>query len=181
MTLRTVQELEQAIQPLDARLRPIAKGPVGALGLGQPQNIPTLAAAVDRAGVRDDAERALADAIDLYVVGDDADREAVRRLFRTYTSFRWAVRVPKGTMTAERLHDVLIVLSMHDCGPDYRDAMMAMDLYCNQARGAGLDVAGTLMAVAQLSSATNPSRRPSVDLSARKLLSDCAKRFERAP
>ncbi len=178
--MRTVQELEQAIRPLDARLRPIAKGPIGALVSKQPREVPTVAAAIDRAGVRDDAERALADAICLYDVGDDADREAIRGLFRTCTSFRWAVRLPKGTMTAERLHDVLTVLSMHDCGPDYRDATMEIGFHCEQARAAGLDVAGTLRAIAQVSSTANPSRRPSVDLSAHRILSDYARRYEHA-
>ncbi len=182
--MKTLQDLELAIQPLDARLRPIAKGKLDISGPDWGDKLRALLAnppppAVDRAGVREEAGRVLADFMQLYAGGSDADREGIRELLRKYDSFAWAAVLPKGTMTADRFRSSLILFSMRDQHPDWRDAIVELDNLCATALAGGLGVADTLMEIAALSSDVDPFDWPWGGRSMRKMLVDYSKRFQR--
>jgi hypothetical protein len=93
--LKTLAAIEQAIAPLDAAIRPIAKS---GIDLSKPGWLKKLRAlkplpepwqpALDRAGVREEADTLVAEIIDVYAGGSDGEREAIRALFRKYDSFR---------------------------------------------------------------------------------------------
>jgi hypothetical protein len=90
--------------------------------------------------------------IDLYAVGDVAERAAVRDLFRRYTSFRWGAHLPRDWSTRDEFRARLILLSAHDQGADTRDEILTLQHTCNEARRFGIDVAPILDEVAAMSS-----------------------------
>ena len=116
-------ELAERIERLEKKLRPIADKPV-AFGPDLLERIEALPKPLDEAGVRTEAEQALADAVDAYLVGDAGEREQIRELFRKNRAFAWATRLPFPPDSADRFRRHLAHFSILDQYPDYRDALL---------------------------------------------------------
>jgi hypothetical protein len=71
----------------------------------------------------------LADLLDLYINGGDADREWLRNLLDECRTFRWGFGWGLGMRIAiaDEARKALAVFSMRDGGSDYRDEIMALD------------------------------------------------------
>lgn len=130
--------------------------------------------ALDRAGVREEADTLVAEIIDVYAGGSDGEREAIRALFRKYDSFGWAVTLPHEPMSEELLRKTLLLFSIKDQGRDWRDAIVWLDGICARALKAGLPLAKMLAEAAALSS---EAPRFAQRRSTCKMLSDYAERF----
>jgi len=162
--LTSVYQLEQAICRLDAKLRRIAKTPpidIATPGWSKRLPQPTIEpyrSPLDRAGVRAEADRLIADTIAFYAAAPDGEREAIRALFRVYDSFAWAsgwdIASPKAPMTREQLRTALLLFSIKDQGRDWRDAIVWLDSLCAQGLRAQLPLAELLTEIAALSSDT---------------------------
>ena len=137
--MKTVPDLEEAVRPLDAVLRPLVQTPAVDLGSAARSRRPhrrtgeSYVWPVDRAGVRREMERLVAEIIECYVAATEADRDAIRTTFRTYDSFRWAAALPQGPIDVERLRDSLSLFSIEDQGLDWRDAIVWLDHLCVSA------------------------------------------------
>lgn len=162
MTAPQLDRFAAEIRRLDAVLRPIAKGPgvdITTPGwskrlAGHPQE--PWRPALDRAGIRTEAEALLRDVIEAYAQAGEADRAAIRGLFRTHDSFAWAATLPHDPLTAEQLREQLLLFSIDDQGHDFRDAILRLDRLCAGAAAAQLRLVPALEEAAQLSSADNP-------------------------
>jgi hypothetical protein len=180
--LKTLADIERAMAPLDAAIGPIAKS---GIDLSRPGWVEKLRAlkplpepwqpALDRAGVREEADTLVAEIIDRYAAGSGAEREAIRALFSKFDSFGWAVTLPHEPMNSELLRKTLLLFSIKDQEKDWRDAIVWLDGICARAAAAGLPLAKMLAEAAALSSDVPPfgQRR-----STRKMLADYAERFE---
>lgn len=147
---RDLAAIEEDVALLDAVLEPIAKQPVN---LGDPDWLAKLQAAppaLDRAGVRPEAEAVLAEILGRYAE-DDAARPGLRALFDRYGSFRWAVH-PRFPVTPDGVRSALLLHSVRDQGADVRDEILAVRSVCDEARAAGVDVDPILREVAAMSS-----------------------------
>src|SRR5215813_5976354 len=91
--MRTIAEIEATIAPLDAAVRPIAKSGFDFSKPGwlarwrnhatrQREHEPAWRPALDRAGVRDQADALISEIIDRYATALDDERVAIRALFR---------------------------------------------------------------------------------------------------
>ena len=107
---------------------------------------------LDEAGVRDAAERLLAELIGAYAQGTDHTRAAIRRLFREYRSLAWAATLSVPRTTIEGLRQHLILFSITDQGRDSRDALLTLHEICQDAKTAGLEIAPVLREIAAMSS-----------------------------
>lgn len=116
-------ELAERIEQLEKTLRPIADKPV-AFGPDLIERIKALPKPLDEAGVRAEAERALADAVDAYLASDSEAREEIRELFRKNRAFAWATRLPFPPDSIDRFRRHLAHFSILDQYPDYRDALL---------------------------------------------------------
>jgi len=181
--VKTLAELEAAIAPLDAAIRPVAKSGIDPRKPGWRDELAALKRerdhepwrpALDRAGVRADAERLRDDIIGIYAKADDATRVAIRALFRKYDSFAWAVSLPHEPMDEALLQRTLVLFSVQDQDKDWRDAIAWLDGVCARARKAGLPLSAMLAEAAKLSSDTPPFGE---GRSTRKMLMDYAERF----
>jgi hypothetical protein len=139
------------IRAIDERLEPIAKRPVDI-------RIANWAAALqgmrplEEAGVKPAAEELLRRLIAAYASGDDAERGAIRTLFRRFTSFAWAATLSGPKDTAAGLRERLLHFSIRDQDRDPRDATLWLDAIVGDARRAGVDINPLLDEVAALSS-----------------------------
>jgi hypothetical protein len=151
-----LHELETAIKTLDDKLRPFVKllvnrkepGWLEGSRLRLREDRP----AVDRADIRQAAEQALTEAVDLYRSGSDAERETIRALFRACDSYAWAVPLPRGALTEALFRTHIAVFSIRDQGEDWRSAILWLDDLCASAQKAGLAIADALAETAELSS-----------------------------
>ncbi|HLJ73549.1 MAG TPA: hypothetical protein VKU62_03110 [Thermoanaerobaculia bacterium] len=116
-------ELAERIERLDKKLRPIADKPV-AFGPDLIERVKALPKPLDEADVRAEAERALTDAVDAYLVSDAEQREQIRELFRKNRAFAWATRLPFAPDSADCFRKHLAHFSILDQYPDYRDALL---------------------------------------------------------
>ena len=145
-------DLEFRIAKLEELLQPIANRPVDITRPGWLERLQAGLPPLDEAGVRDTAERLLAEILAAYAQGTFEARAAIRRLFQKHPSFAWAatLSVPWTTMDGLRPH--LILFSIDDQGRDGRDALLALQRICQDARGAGLEIAPVLQEIAAMSS-----------------------------
>jgi hypothetical protein len=160
---KTLAEIEAEIAPLDAAIRPLAKGGIDPRQPGWRDELAALKRerdhepwrpALDRAGIRADAEELRDEIIDAYAAADDATRTAIRALFRKYDSFAWAVSLPHEPVDEALLRRTLLLFSIQDQGKDWRDAIVWLDGICARAKKASLPLSSMLMDAAKLSSDT---------------------------
>jgi hypothetical protein len=112
----------------------------------------TIEADLARLGVAGPAEALLGNIIEVYAIGDETVRAAIRRLFDRYTSFRWGAGLPRDWHTAAEFRAHLIHLSACDQGDDPRDEILTLQDLCDRARPEGIDVDHILTEVAAMSS-----------------------------
>jgi len=150
-----MSDWEHQIKELDKRLEPIARWPVD---VTRPDWIERLQAGIpplDEAGVRDATEKLLDELIEAYARGTIDTRAIIRRLFATYRSFAWAATLSDPWTSVEALRRHLILFSMQDQGQDCRDALLALERICREARAAGVEATPVLKEVAAMSSNAN--------------------------
>jgi hypothetical protein len=151
-----VAEIEQRMSNLDALYEPVAKRPVDASDREAMANLgATIAADIERLGVDDRAQAVLRAIVETYADGDESVREAIRRMFDRYTSFRWAAHLPREWDTAEEFRAHLILMSAHDQGADTRDEILRLGDLMDRASRAGIDVDPIMNEVAAMSSDVN--------------------------
>ena len=139
-----MRDLEKEIQALDARLKPLASGPIDIHKPGWEKS----------PGPNDPRAQALLERIvPIYQRASAEDRERIRALFRTYDSFAWAASLPHKPTTQKKLLAHLLHFSIADQGQDSRDAILWLDAICAQASKVGLDLRPALKEAAALSSA----------------------------
>jgi hypothetical protein len=103
------------------------------------------------AGIEVEARAVLRALLASYAEGGAEDREAVRGIFRRYTSFRWAAHIPLDT-TVEGFRLRLLHFSAVDQGADARDELLGLADVCRAAREAKVDIDGMLREIAEISS-----------------------------
>jgi hypothetical protein len=183
--MKSIAEIEAAIAELDAAVRPIAKS---GFNLSKPDWLarlrdhsarqrahePTWRPALDRAGIRGEADALISEIIDRYSAASDDERVTIRAIFRKYDCFRWAASLPHGPMTADLFRRTLVLFSIKDQEADWRDAIVWLDGLCAATGRAGIARSELLRAAAALSSDVPPfgSGR-----STRAMLTDYADRF----
>jgi hypothetical protein len=153
--MHALEDWELRMMELEEKLQPIAKRPVDITRPGWLERLQAGAPPLDEAGVRDAAEKLLAEMIAAYAQGTDHTRAAIRRLFQEYPSLAWAatLSVPRTTIDGLRQH--LILFSINDQGRDSRDALLTLQEICQDARTAGLEIAPVLREIAAMSSDAN--------------------------
>jgi hypothetical protein len=146
------EDWEFRIAKLEELLQPIAKRPVDITRPGWLERLQAGPPPLDEVGARDTAETLLAEILAAYAQGTAPMRASVRRLFQKYPSFAWAatLSVPWTTMDGLRQH--LILFSIDDQGRDGRDAWLALQTICQDAKGVGLEIAPVLQEIAAMSS-----------------------------
>lgn len=180
-----LHELETAIKTLDVELRPFVKLLVNRKQPGwlegSRSRLRDDRPAVDRADIRPAAERALAEAVERYRSGSEAEREKIRALFRACDSYAWAVPLPRGPLTEALFRTHIAVFSMRDQGEDWRAAMLWLDDLCAAAQKAGIAVADALTEMAALSSDAVSFAQARMGRSTRGMLLDYAERYGGPP
>ncbi|EKX65677.1 hypothetical protein Sipo8835_24675 [Streptomyces ipomoeae] len=143
-------ELEDEVARINALLRPLAKRRVD---LTDPdwQARMRQRRPLDEANVREEAETALGDLLDLYEREEEPTRAAIRTLLNHYDSFTWATGLPTGR-TPEAFRRELLYLSARDQGHDTRDELVTLHHLREEAHEAGVDLRPILLEVAELSS-----------------------------
>ena len=150
--MNALEDWEFRMMELEEKLQPIAKRPVDITRPDWLERLPAGVQPLDEAGVRDAAERLLAELIGAYAQGTDHTRAAIRRLFREYRSLAWAATLSVPRTTIEGLRQHLILFSIKDQGRDSRDALLTLQEICQDARNAGLEIAPVLREIAAMSS-----------------------------
>jgi len=145
--MKTLDEMQREMASLDAQLSPIANRRTRWWEKLRRSKHP-----LDEAGMRSAAEQLLRDVIEIYVRSDKDSRQIIRDLFDKYRSFAWATTLPTPPTTPEAFRDHLLLFSIHDQGPDPRDAVLWLDAICTQARSAGISVNPILEQIAKVSS-----------------------------
>jgi hypothetical protein len=153
--MNELEDWEFRMMELEEKLHPIAKRLVDFTRPGWFERLQTGAPPLDEAGVRDAAEKLLAEMIAAYAQGTDQMRAAIRRLFQDYPSLSWAATLSVPWTTIEGLRQHLILFSMNDQGRDSRDALLTLQQICQDARNAGLEIAPVLREIAAMSSDAN--------------------------
>jgi hypothetical protein len=153
--MTSLDDFESRIIDLDKRLRPIAHRPVDITKPGWERGLTALPHPLDRAGVRPEVESLLAEVVALYQSSGEEIRQALRKLFAQYTAFAWAASLPARPTTGEGFREQLLLFSLKDQGRDSRDALLALQHLCREAKSAGVDAAPILKEVADLSSDVN--------------------------
>ena len=153
--MNELEDWEFRMMELEETLHPIAKRLVDFTRPGWFERLQTGAPPLDEAGVRDAAEKLLAEMIAAYAQGTDQMRAAIRRLFQDYPSLSWAATLSVPWTTIEGLRQHLILFSMNDQGRDSRDALLTLQQICQDARNAGLEIAPVLREIAAMSSDAN--------------------------
>ena len=144
---------KEQIARLDAALGPITNRPVKFFELlFKPR---CRAHPLDEAGVKAQAEQVLSELIEYYPTGDDAMRQAIRKLFEEHRSFSWAATLPYQPVTDESFRAHLILFSIKDHEQDTRDAIVLLHSLCEKAKSAGVEIGPILNEIAELSSDVN--------------------------
>ena len=177
------QAIENDVHKVDAELRRLIRPGVPLSGRKPLERIRAWAAqyrrdAPEREAIRRQADIYVPELLDLYMNGDDADRQWVRELLHVHPTFRWAIgwdiAGPNPPASAEDITKALALLSMKDGGSDHRDQWVWLQGLCSAARKSGLDMPALLRRAAAWSSDT-PRFPPAP--STRALLLQFAERF----
>lgn len=153
---QTLQELEDALSRIDAKLRPIAKRRVDLSNPNWFNEMTQGAAPVDRAGVRADAQALMKTLVRDYAVADAGWRAGARALYRRFDSFGWGVPAPFDAATPAGFRAHLILFSLEDQGKDPRDAKLQLDHLIQQAGKGRIDAGPLLREVAALCGEDDP-------------------------
>ena len=102
-----------------------------------------------------DAEILLGELINHYCTNGEHTREAIRKLFKEYQAFAWAVSLSFDPKTEESFRQHLLLFSMKDQGMDSRDALLLLQHLCGRAVAAGVNTGPILKEIADLSSDKN--------------------------
>jgi hypothetical protein len=155
MTDARLGSWEAAIARFDEQLRPIAKRPVDLRDRQWMTRLTTRRPPLDEAGIRPEVEALLEEIVPQYPQLDEAARQRVRDLFRTYQSFAWAAGLGYRPTDGQSFRKHLLLVAINDQGRDPRDAIMWLDQLCREARAAGMDPRPLLEEVAPVASATD--------------------------
>jgi hypothetical protein len=175
--------IEDEIRELDAELRQLTRLGVEMSGPRLLERLREGAEAYrrrqpEREAALRQANNHLPALLDLYMKGDDGDRQWVRDLLHAFPTFRWALggkaAGPQMPANAEQALRKLALLSMKDGESDPRDQWVWLQGLCSAARQSGLDVPPLLRQAAAWSSDT-PRFPPTP--STRALLLQFAERF----
>lgn len=149
-----VHELEMEMEPLDARLKPIAESKVD---IGDPEWVEKLKSMepLDQAGIRPQAQALLGKVLEAYRRAPEEDRRRIRDLFQRYGAFAWAAALPHRPTTEDRFRQHLLLYAVVDQGTDSRDAVLLLDALLEEAGKAGVEVKPILREVAALASDTD--------------------------
>lgn len=153
--MRDLTELELQVLEIDEKIRPIATRPINFNDLNRVALLAKRQAPLDEAGVRSATESLLEALAAEYANGDEKTRSAIRGLFARYKHFAWAASFLSPPITERDFRHHLILFSMFDQGTDSRDALLALQALCGQARAAGIDIGPMAREVAQISSDEN--------------------------
>jgi hypothetical protein len=107
---------------------------------------------LDQAGVRDEAQDALASILEAYATEPEDVRKTIRVLLADYSAFIWAVYPKDSVTTADGFRQYLLMLSAVDQSKDIRDTMLSVHALCAEARSAGVNIEPILLEVAAISS-----------------------------
>jgi hypothetical protein len=92
------------------------------------------------------------DVLEAYAAGDDLTRAALRKLFAEKNVYHWASGEPPPRTTAEGFRQHLLLISVIDQWPDFRDTLLYLRDVYDEALAAGVDVRPVLREVGKLSS-----------------------------
>lgn len=148
----SLNELEAAIQSLDARLQPIANRPIGITVLAWVKRLGSIDPLVEAGIRRDEAQGLLLKIIDNYQQATSEERQQIRDLFGRYRAFAWATQLPHRPTTEATFRQHLLLFSIDDQGKDSRDAILLLHDLCDEAVRAGVNIKPILGEVAMLSS-----------------------------
>ncbi|HET8660773.1 MAG TPA: hypothetical protein VFM55_17445 [Micromonosporaceae bacterium] len=148
MDLAAVRE---DIAVMDALLSDIAERPVDLSDQNWLAKLSSRVPPVEEAGVATEAAAALAALLDAYEHGDEPTRSEVRRIFRTHTSFSWAVGLPREWHSPAEFRRRLILISARDQVADPRDELVELWALCDRAREHGIDLEPVVREVASIS------------------------------
>ena len=154
--MNELADIQKAIARLDALLKPIADRKVSRNELESiAKRTLALASALERAGIRVDAEALVNDIANTYTNSDAPTRQTIRELFVQYRAFAWAAPSPWPLTSPDGLRRHLLMFSILDQGQDSRDANLALKHIVATAEAGHVDVTPVLQDVAALSSDDN--------------------------
>jgi hypothetical protein len=151
----SLSELELAIRPFDALLKPIASSKVDISDPAWVKNLERLRP-LEAAGIpEDEAHALLVRILERYELASNEERHEIRGLFERYRAFAWAIRLAHRPTTQETFRQHLLRFSVANQGRDSRDAILWLQGLCLEATRAGVNVRPVLAEVAMLSSDEN--------------------------
>ena len=148
----TLAALRHQIAALNETLKPFAEQPVDLSDPNWQSALKNAPAPLDQAGVRAAAEAALDSLLATYATGSAKVRASIRQLVASNSAFSWATHVPEPPTTEQAFRRHLLWLSATDHSGDFRDTLLSLNEFCNEARKAGVKMAPVLAEVAELSS-----------------------------
>jgi len=151
----SLDDFELRIMTREEQLRPCADRPVDITKPGWDVRLRQRQHPLDEAGIRRDAETLLGELINHYCTNGEHTREAIRKLFKEYQAFAWAVSLSFDPKTEESFRQHLLLFSMKDQGTDSRDALLLLQHLCGRAVAAGVNTGPILKEIADLSSDKN--------------------------
>ena len=95
--------------------------------------------------------KSIEDVLSAYAAGDDVTRAALRKLMASLDAYHWA-GTPPPRNTAEGFRQHLLLISVIDQWPDFRDTLLYLNDVTREAEAAGVDMEPVLREVAELSS-----------------------------
>jgi hypothetical protein len=139
-----------SVRALNEKLRPIADTKVD---VNDPHWAERMRQSepLDELGIRAEAEALLTSLLDAYASGTDAQRAAVRDLFRTNSAFTWATNVTHSANTAEGFRMQLLSASARWGSEDPRDLMLGLRDIHATARAAGVNIQPIVLEIAAMS------------------------------
>jgi hypothetical protein len=145
-------EASRVAADLNRALKPIADRPVDIDDDNWEEKLRAEPAALDEAGVRDQAESLMNRLLDCYATGTAPERERVREILRQNPAFVWATPIDGSPETAAGFERRLLRLSACEPSADMRDTIVELDEIRRIARQHGVDTVPIMKSVAAVSS-----------------------------